>query len=315
MLMPETSIWTSAVDTPTRRRICRKRRPWLQYVLLVVGLCSCIAVGSVIKRELLASENQAFYLAALARQLTFRMAPSPSPSVRYPTAGPYDRRLGYTRLPTFLEKLMADAYTFEAQARLSPWLRRLIDIGIFPLYREKTQAGLRILDRHGDVMFDARYPRRIYSSFEAIPGLIVRSLLFIENREMLDPRYPYRNPVVEWDRLAKALVDKTVQVVKSDHHVVGGSTLATQIEKFRHSPDGQTTSATEKLRQMASASIRAYRYGEQTIQAQQQIVLDYINAIPLAALSGYGEVHGLGDGLWAWYNADFGQINRLLVDL
>ena len=42
----------------------------------------------------------------------------------------------------------------------------------------------------------------------------------------------------------------------------GGSTLATQIEKFRHSPEGITSSPREKLRQMLSASLRAYHGGE-----------------------------------------------------
>ena len=33
----------------------------------------------------------------------------------------------------------------------------------------------------------------------------------------------------------------------------GGSTLATQLEKYRHSPEGRTQSARDKLQQMASA--------------------------------------------------------------
>ena len=34
--------------------------------------------------------------------------------------------------------------------------------------------------------------------------------------------------------------------------------------------------------------------------------------MPLGAIPGYGEVHSLGDGLWAWYGAEFAQMNRLL---
>jgi membrane peptidoglycan carboxypeptidase len=34
--------------------------------------------------------------------------------------------------------------------------------------------------------------------------------------------------------------------------------------------------------------------------------------MPLAAVPGYGEVHGLGDGLWLWFGADFATVNRLL---
>jgi membrane peptidoglycan carboxypeptidase len=41
-------------------------------------------------------------------------------------------------------------------------------------------------------------------------------------------------------------------------------------------------------------------------------VLDYLNTVPLAAQAGYGEVNGIGDGLWAWYGRDFGEVNQLL---
>lgn len=290
----------------------RKRRHWLRYVLLIIGLCLAVSVGRVVQHELLTSTHQARYLATLAQQLTFSVASGPSPSVRYPTTGPYNRRLGYTKLPTFLERLMAGAYAFKAQARLSPRLRQLIDAGLFPIYREKTQAGLHILDRHGEALFTAQYPKHVYPTFDTIPDLVVQTLLFLENRELLNPDYPRRNPAVEWDRFGKALLDRTIQIIKKDHPGAGGSTLATQIEKYRHSPAGITTSGVEKLRQMASASIRAYLMGEQTIPAQQQIILDYINSIPLAATRGYGEIHGLGDGLWAWYGADFTDANQSL---
>ena len=42
------------------------------------------------------------------------------------------------------------------------------------------------------------------------------------------------------------------------------------------------------------------------------MVLTYLNSVPLSAAPGYGEVHGLGDGLWVWFGADLNQVNRLL---
>ena len=75
---------------------------------------------------------------------------------------------------------------------------------------------------------------------------------------------------------------------------VGGSTLATQVEKYRHSPDGLTLSPTEKIRQMASASVRAYRLGPKTLEARKLVAWAYLNSVPLSAAPGYGEVHGLG---------------------
>ena len=46
--------------------------------------------------------------------------------------------------------------------------------------------------------------------------------------------------------------------------------------------------------------------------AQQRIVRDYLNLLPLAAAPGHGEVTGLGDGLETWYGTDFATINELL---
>lgn len=131
--------------------------------------------------------------------------------------------------------------------------------------------------------------------------MVVDALLFIENRELLDPRRPRLNPAIEWSRLARAVADLALNQVDPSHPAPGGSTLATQIEKFRHSPEGRTESIREKLRQVASASLRAYVDGEETLTRRRQIVADYLDSVPLAARPGIGEINGLGDGLWAWY--------------
>ena len=63
---------------------------------------------------------------------------------------------------------------------------------------------------------------------------------------------------------------------------------------------------------MASASLRAYLDGENTLPRRRQIVVDYLNTVPLSAMAGFGEVNGIGDGLWAFYGRDFADVNRLL---
>ena len=63
---------------------------------------------------------------------------------------------------------------------------------------------------------------------------------------------------------------------------------------------------------MVSASVRAYREGEQTLPVRRRLVLDYLNTVPLSAAPGHGEVNGLGDGLWVWFGADFERVNALL---
>jgi hypothetical protein len=65
---------------------------------------------------------------------------------------------------------------------------------------------------------------------------------------------------------------------------------------------------------MMSAALRAYQDGEETLPARRRIVLDFVNSVPLGGIPGYGEVNGLGDGLWAWYGRDFASVNQLLAD-
>ena len=265
----------------------------------------------------IAAESKSFWLQStllsrLAGQLDFGLGPGPSPSMRFPEGGPYDRRLGYTDLPHYIERLDARGYRVDAQARLSERHLATVDQGVFPIYQERTQAGLTILDHSGAPMFEARYPERIYPSFEAVPALVAETLLFIENRSLLDPAAARRNPALDWGRLFAVVPSALAKLTDRSVNVPGASTLATQIEKYRHSPSGRTDDVGEKLRQMASASLRAYRAGPDTSAARRQIVVDYLNSTPLAARAGFGEVNGLGDGLHAWFGSDFAEANRAL---
>ena len=174
---------------------------------------------------------------------------------------------------------------------------------------------MRVLDCRGETLFRFGYPERRYPDFDAIPRVVAETLLFIENRELLDTSRPTRNPAIEWARFGKAAVGQVARVVQADFDAPGGSTLATQLEKYRHSPGGVTGSVFEKLRQMYSASLRAYSNGVDTSEARRRIVFDYLNTVPLAAAPGYGEVNGLGDGLWAWYGTYFDDVNRLLLEM
>jgi len=106
------------------------------------------------------------------------------------------------------------------------------------------------------------------------------------------------------------------QVAKLIHlpgQSAGGSTLATQLEKYRHSPDGLTVSGAEKIRQMISATVRAYQAGPETLDARKNVVRDYLNSVPLSAVPGHGEVHGMAEGLRVWYGADFDKANETLA--
>lgn len=162
------------------------------------------------------------------------------------------------------------------------------------------------------MLYQYNYPQHLYPDFAAIPPVIVNSLLFIENRDLLDTKDPRNNPAVDWPRFAKAAYSQVAKYLALPGQSAGGSTLATQLEKYRHSPDGLTVSGAEKIRQMISASVRAYQGGPDTTEARQRIVRDYLNSVPLSAVPGHGEVHGMAEGLRVWYGADFDQVNQAL---
>lgn len=294
--------------TLTIKRILKQ----IFFTFLVLIILALVTLGILFFRETESSAFQADYLSRLAKDLRWTVKSGSNPSRPIPQAGPYDERLGYSRLPAMIPRLADQGFQVSAQARLSPRMQELIGLGLFVPYREKSQAGLLVTDSSGQPFFQTLSPARVYENFEAVPPLIVNSLLFIENRELLDPSHARKNPAVEWARLGKAVQDKAIQLFRPEHDVPGGSTLATQIEKYRHSPNGLTLTAGDKLQQIASASVRAYLDGENTLPARQRIVVSYLNTVPLAAVAGFGEVNGIGDGLWAWFGWDFNYVNRTL---
>ena len=289
-----------------RLRVQLHRPPVLITVMTLIFVLAALV-------EVRTSVIQALVLSNVARFLTYRVEPGPSRTPQFPRSGPYDERLGYTRLSEFTDRLDAAGYRVEEQARLSPVLDHFVSWGIYPPYREKTRAGLEVVDRDGRPLYATRYPERVYDRFEAVPALLVNTLLFIENRELLDPGQPYHNPAVDWRRLAKAVGVETLGRLGRDRHSIGASTLPTQLEKLRHAPDGRTRAPADKLRQMISASLRAYQGGASTRGVRRQIVVDYLDSLPLAAAPGFGEVNGIGDGLKIWYGTDFAEANALLA--
>lgn len=281
------------------------------FSVLILLLAALSFAAFLVYREIETSAYQARRLSQLANELGWEVKSGANNDLILSQAGPYDIRMGYSRLPGLLESLGKHGFQVQAQARMSARMQELVKQGLFIPYREKSQAGLEITASNGEPLYRATFPARVYENFETVPSVIANSLLFIENRELLDP-VPKKNPAVDWNRLGKAVLDKGIRFFKAEHDVSGGSTLATQIEKYRHSPNGMTMTAKDKLQQMASASVRVYLNGEHTLPARKQILVDYLNTVPLAAAMGFGETNGIGDGLWAWYGLDFDETNHIL---
>jgi len=275
-------------------------------------LLGVLAVAAVVIGEVRSSVGSAQAWAARARALTYVVGAGQAPVPLASPTGPYDQRLGYTALPRISDSLAAGGFTVTRQARPSAALIEYASNGYAPPYPAKVETGLALVDRQGRPLFRSVHPRHTYPSFDAIPPSVVEALLWIEDRELLAARYPSRNPALDWDRLARAFGELALRVFDGDRRVPGGSTLATQIEKFRHSPGGRTAGMKDKWRQIVSASIRVYQGGTSTLDDRQRIVLEYLNSVPLAAHPRTGEVTGIGEGLDAWFSADPAQVNAAL---
>ena len=215
----------SPEDRPEPAPRKRHLKLWLYGILLV--LAAMLAAWTVL--EVRTSRLQAKIFAEIADDLNFRMEKGVSPSIRFPGASPYDTRLGYANIPAYLQKLESRGYLVEAQARISPKMVEMDDRGLYATYHEKTKVGLEILDCRAQPLFASRFPERFYHKFDDAPSLLVQSLLFIENRELLD------NGLSEAQSgggvgppVSKAVLEKTVSSVGLGGAVAraaGGSTL------------------------------------------------------------------------------------------
>ncbi len=305
-----------AVETPpgSAPRQPRRRISLLRIVSTVLGLC-LLAFAAFIVDELSSNRGIAHWLAEFSRSIEFKVREGPAQEPLVADQGPYDQRLGYTALPAFRERLEQAGYEVSSQARNSPRMKALKEEGLYTIYDEKSQAGLQLRDMQDAVIYEKRYPARVYTDFAQVPALVLTALQYVEDRQLLQPDQPFQNPVVDWDRLFKAVGVQVLKKAKQDdRRSIGASTVATQLEKIRHSPDGMTSDSAEKLRQMLSATLRVYSQGADTTGARERLAVDYLNALPLSAQAGYGEVTGLGDGLAAWYGSDFAEVNRVLSD-
>lgn len=284
---------------PTHRHY---RFIWLIPFFLITGLMTVAVL--IARDEIRTSKMQAEWLTWYGQHIKFSPNPGPNASLRYPSFGPYNQRLGYSYTPYFIKALQENDYAIAQQMRASPTYNYFMDRGLYPIYHPKTVAGLTLYDRNGEKLYGASYPNHVFNDFSSIPPLLINTLLFIENRELLKDGPITRNPVIEWDRFFYAAFGHLAHKFLPNLNAGGGSTLATQTEKFRFSPGGQTANESDKLKQIASASLRVYLDGGDTRKARQRIALDYLNSTPLSARPGFGEVNSIGDGLWAWFGID-----------
>jgi hypothetical protein len=102
-------------------RTLRRGLTWGLLLLFILVL-----LLGLIGWELFSSDMQAKYLAKTAQKMTWRLQNGPSDRIRFPGPGPYDLRLGYSKLPVYAENLSKAGWDIERQARISIQMACLI---------------------------------------------------------------------------------------------------------------------------------------------------------------------------------------------
>ena len=281
----------------------RKQAPRFRWFRTFFSIFIIFLIIAVIY-EIHTSHLQSRLFSYIASHSSYQVEAGPSPSIVFPQSGPFNTRRGYSQILKFENRFKTHGYKIVQQARFSPQMSWIAKLGITPPYPEPYRTGLVITDANGTIIYDAISRNQLFNDIEEIPPLITKTLLFIEDRG-LDRQIDTRNnPVINWGRFFKACFLYGASKLGFPIQVEGGSTLATQLEKYRYSSDGKTLSPLDKLRQIVAASLKVYQEGSDTRPARKRIILDYINTMPLAAVPSYGEIYGLGEGLNAWFNVD-----------
>jgi membrane peptidoglycan carboxypeptidase len=297
--MAGAGTWTGAVCRRLRREIGL-------HPALVGGLLLAGAVHYEARTSLL----QSWLFARAAGRLTYDLQPGPSPRVAFPADGPFDRRRGYTRIPQFASRLRAHGFRIAEQARFSTELVRHVRRGYDPPEWLPDRAGLVVRGSGGEILYGPA--ESFFGDPREVPALLESALLFIEDRGLARAGAPLKNPSVDWPRFGRATFLFAAGRFGFEVPSEGGSTLATQLEKLRHSARGRTDSPQAKLGQMWNASLKSYRGGRDTRRVRSAIVARYLNSLPLSATPGHGEVHGLGSGLRAWFGLELSEVARAL---
>jgi membrane peptidoglycan carboxypeptidase len=278
-----------------------------------LGCALVIALaGAFVFIEIQTSFLQSWFFTRTNEQISYQIAAGRSGEIAFPRSAPFDDRRGYSKLSAFQARLEAHGYDVSRQVRQSEKMVGLIKQGISPPYAEPPEAGLDIRGADNMPLFRHAQSEFLFGKIDDIPPALVKALLFLEDRDLNDPASPWQNPAIEWDRLFKAAFLYITSKLNVETSVQGGSTLAVQLEKFRHSPHGRTESPVEKYRQLMGASLKAYREGWNTRAWRERIIVDYFNTVPLAAAPGYGEIHGLGEGLFAWFGMQLTEVVEAL---
>ena len=264
-----------AAQDPDRETQRDARSARFDRVTLGLGLAAAlILLGWAAAHEAETSSLQSLFVSRAVKDMTFAVEPGPSTAIRFPEAGPYDRRLGYAQLPSFIDRLTARHFVVESQARQSPLLGRFIDAGGYPVYHEEF-AGRSGAERPcRDAARSGALSGAAYPSFDAVPSLVAHTLRFIEDRYLLDPDHPNRNPAVEWRRFGMAALGRAGSSSPRPRRAAAAARWRPRSRNSAIRRAGGPGRRRESCGRWSTASARTYPDGPDTLPPRQQIVTD-----------------------------------------
>ena len=112
------AVWGRLLPS-TRRDPGHRIRLFLRVVVLlrwaaIFGALSLLGWG--LATEARTSYLQSRIFSSLGEKMSFAVRPGPSDSIVFPKWGPYDERLGYVGLPSFIASLSAHNFAVQRQA-------------------------------------------------------------------------------------------------------------------------------------------------------------------------------------------------------
>ena len=297
-------VSSRSLDTPAHRSA---RWPKiLALVVLVIG-----GLAGLVYHELRTSAIQSWLLSRYAARLSYEIKQGPSPSIAFPGADPS------IRSEAIRGSAISDAGSSPPG---TPWPSRRVKARAW--CASSGGASPHVSRARGGGTGHPRLPGRVdlrrAAGRRAVPQLRGgpapdRQHAALPGESRADqshrPREQSRHrlgPAGKGQRTLRRPRGRTARAIRRREHA------GRPAEKYRHSESGRTASPLDKLRQLTAASLRAYRDGPDSTASRQEIVLDYLNTMPLAAAPGYGEVHGLGNGLRAWFDLDLDGVESAL---
>ena len=123
--------------------------------------------------ELKTNEIEATFFSWYSQDMNWEVDKGKNNRILFPLDGPYDITMGYSRLPDFQKQLENTGYVISRQARQSQKIQSLLRKGIAIPYDKKLAPGLRLNDKDGAQIYYVNLNTEQFSSFQAIPPLLV----------------------------------------------------------------------------------------------------------------------------------------------